>query len=136
MFRSSDESHGNEFEFGWKSKLIENSDLIDICFIKKSFWSITSNVKYENDKSSLKDIEDYEDFTKYIQKGGLTVCFFTKSTSSPSKYFEPIFQHISREMALSAKFIRVDCDWPKLNKIARHENVRTFPVSVIYLYYK
>jgi len=82
--------------------------------------------------TNYEDIESYEQFNKNIQKNGLTVCYFSKSTFNPCKYFEPIFQHISRQLADKAKFIRVDCEYPTLNKIAQHEEIRTFPTFAFY----
>ena len=90
-----------------------------------------SGVKYAK-QTNYEEIEDYERFQRTIQRNGLTVCYFSKSTMNPCKYFEPVFQHISRDMAEKAKFIRVDCDYPHLNKIAKHEEVRTFPTFSFY----
>jgi len=91
-----------------------------------------SNVKYDEKTREYHDVDDHEDFNLHIHKGGLTVCYFSKSTFNPCKYFEPIYKHISREMTSKARFIRVDCDYPHLNNIARREEVRTFPTFTFY----
>lgn len=92
-----------------------------------------SKVQYKHaTKTNYEDVEHLEHFNRLIRNQGLTVCYFSKSTFNPCKYFEPIFKHISRELHDKAKFIRVDCDYPHLNRIAKSEDVRTFPSFTLY----
>jgi len=101
-------------------------------------------IKYERDyadytpqkiqETKVIQISDPLGFSEAIKSPKLTIVNFYQSSFNPCKYFNPKFAKLAADMSQYARFVQVDCEYPRMQKWASEsEEIRVFPSFKFYL---